>query len=319
MAEAARVGTSNNDRWLRRRDGTLFFARGVTTGLRDEKGAHIGFTKVLRDATAEKQADDGLKEVQVKLNEHATGLERVVARRTAELVETNEQLEAFVYSIAHDLRAPLRSITGFSQILLEDHLAALDSAAQHLLQRIHASSEFMDRLLLDLLAFGRTARAEIELGPVVLKRIWERALAQLTTQIEQSKARIEAADLGQVVRAHEATLGQVLVNLLSNSLKFVPPGVQPHIRVRAEGKGPRVLFWLEDNGIGIPLDQHERVFRVFERLHGSRYAGTGIGLSIVRKGVERIGGTVGFESEPGRGTRFWIDLPKAGSGARSIS
>jgi signal transduction histidine kinase len=114
-----------------------------------------------------------------------------------------------------------------------------------------------------------------------------------------------------VVLANEITLGQCLANLLSNALKFVGPGVRPNVRFWADKRGDYFRLWVEDNGLGIPTDQHERVFRVFERLHGARYPGTGIGLSIVRKGIERMGGKVGLESKPGTGTRFWVELPKA--------
>jgi signal transduction histidine kinase len=114
-----------------------------------------------------------------------------------------------------------------------------------------------------------------------------------------------------VVLAHEPTFGQCLVNLLSNALKFMAPNVRPNVRCCAEDRHEYSRIWVVDNGIGIPTAQHERVFRVFERLHGTRYAGTGIGLSIVRKGIERMGGRVGVESEPGNGSRFWIELRRA--------
>jgi signal transduction histidine kinase len=168
----------------------------------------------------------------------------------------------------------------------------------------------MDKLLVDLLAYGRTARAELELGRVDVHKAWDSALLQCAIQIEQSKACVEALQPLPAVRAHETTLGQILANLLNNALKFVAPGVQPRVTFRAEEQGNFIRLWLEDNGIGIATEQHERVFRVFERLHGSRYSGTGIGLSIVRKGIERMGGAVGLVSAPGYGTRFWIELPK---------
>jgi PAS domain S-box-containing protein len=296
---ATAMGTANNDRWLRRKDGTRFYASGMTTALKDESGRVIGFTKVLRDDTQKKQA--------------AEHLERTVAERTADLRATNEQLEAFVYSIAHDLRAPVRSMTGYAQMLVDDYASALDETGQHMLKRIQSSSEFMDKLLVDLLAYGRTARVELEITPVEVQRAWDTALLQCAIQIEQSNSRVDTIQPLPTVLAHEGTLAQVLANLLSNSLKFVGPGVQPHVRFSAEDRPDAIRLWVEDNGIGIPLHQRDRVFRVFERLHGSRYVGTGIGLSIVRKGIERMNGQVGFESEPGKGTRFWIDLPKAPS------
>ena len=297
LQTAAREGTANNDRWMRRKDGTRFFASGITTALKDEAGNVVGFSKVLRDVTEKKHAEEAL--------------ERTVAERTADLRATNEQLEAFVYSIAHDLRAPLRTITGYSQLLVDDHAGRLEPTAQHLLKRIQGASEFMDKLLLDLLAYGRTARSEITLGPVPVREAWKTALFQCSSQIEQTHAEVEAVEPLPTVRAHEATLGQCLANLLSNALKFVAPGVRPHVRCRAEERNDYARVWVEDNGIGIPTELQNRAFRVFERLHGSRYVGTGIGLSIVRKGIERMGGTVGLESEVGKGSRFWIELPKA--------
>ena len=296
---ATAMGSANNDRWLRRKDGTRFYASGMTTALKDESGRVVGFTKVLRDDTPKKQA--------------AEHLERTVAERTADLRATNEQLEAFVYSIAHDLRAPVRSMTGYAQMLVDDYAAALDETGQHMLKRIQGSSEFMDKLLVDLLAYGRTARVELELGRVEVRKAWNTALLQCAIQIEQSNALIETIETNEAlltVLAHEGTLAQILANLLSNSLKFVATDVQPHIRFSAENRSDTVRLWIEDNGIGIPEHQRDRVFRVFERLHGSRYVGTGIGLSIVRKGAERMNGQVGFESTPGHGTRFWIDLAK---------
>jgi PAS domain S-box-containing protein len=251
-----------------------------------------------------------LREAQKKLQEHADTLEHKIAERTADLKETNEQLEAFVYSIAHDLRAPLRAMQAFAQLLVEDHAGGLDETARHYLTRIKNSSEFMDRMILDLLAFGRTARSEVTLETVDVTAIWNAALYQCSAQIEQTKARIEAAPALPLVRAHEATLAQVMANLLNNAIKFVPPGVQPRIRFWTEDRGSIVRLWLQDNGVGIAPEHQERIFRVFERLHGATYPGTGIGLSIVRKGVERMGGKLGLESELGHGTRFWIELQK---------
>ena len=297
LRTAATKGTANNDRWMQRKDGTRFYASGITTALKDRSGEVIAFSKVLRDVTDKKQAE-----------EH---LERTVAERTADLRSTNEQLEAFVYSIAHDLRGPLRAMAGYSQLLVDDHAPALDETGQQMLKRIQTSSEFMDKLLVDLLAYGRTARAQLELSPVDVQKVWQATLLQCAIQIEQAKAQVETVEPLPRVRAHEATLIQILMNLVSNGLKFVEAGVQPRIRFRAEEKAETFRLWVEDNGIGIPADQQERAFRVFERLHGTRYAGTGIGLSIVRKGAERMGGQVGLESEPGKGSRFWIELLKA--------
>lgn len=283
-----------------------------------EEGRFIHTRCFTVDVTERKKAEEALRLAQSQLHEHARRLETRVAERTAELRATTEQLEAFVYSIAHDLRAPLRSTTSFSQLLLDDHAAQLNETGRNFLKRIQNASEFMDKLLLDLLAYGSTSRASMELGPVEVEKAWASAVFQNAALAEESGAQLRVVRPLPAVHANETTLGQCLANLLSNAIKFVAPGVQPEIRFwceeftpPADESGTRIRLWMEDNGIGMAPEHQERVFRVFERLHGTRYPGTGIGLSIVRKGVERMGGRVGLESLPGQGNRFWIDLRKA--------
>jgi PAS domain S-box-containing protein len=293
------------------KDGRTLDVSLSISPLKDSFGKIIGASKVLRDITQRKRVEAALVKAQHELKQHAVNLERIVAERTADLRATNEQLETFVYSIAHDLRAPLRTVTGYSQLLREDYAAGLGETAHQLLSRIQASSEFMDKLMLDLLAYGRTARAQLELGLVQVQNAWESALFQCAAQMEGTHGQVETIQPLPTVVAHESTLGQVLANLLSNALKFTMPGARPRVRFYTEERGDKVRLWVQDGGIGIPKDQHERVFRVFERLNGARYPGTGIGLSIVRKGVERMGGMAGVESNPGNGSQFWIELPTA--------
>lgn len=274
-------------------------------------GGRTRFSYVAKDITERKLTELALRDAQARLQEHASQLEQAVAERTAELREASEQLETFVYSVAHDLRGPLRAVTGFAQLLVEDYAEKLDPTARHMLERIQGASEFMDRLVIDLLTFGRVARARIELEPVSVAKAWEQAWFQCAVEAERSRAKVEVIEPLPCVRGHEATLGQMLANLLGNALKFVADGATPEVRLRAEPRGEWVRLWVEDNGIGIAPDQRERVFRVFERLHGTRYGGTGVGLAIVRKGAERMGGRTGVESEPGKGSRFWIELRRA--------
>ena len=293
----------------RRKDGTLLHISLTVSPVRNDRGEIVGASKIARDVTARIRAQEALHQAQAELQSHAANLERSVAERTADLRATNEQLETFIYSIAHDLRAPLRSMTGYSGLLLEDYSDRLDESGRKMLSRIQSASEFMDRLLMDLVAYGRVSRVQLDLGTVEIQKAWESALLQCAIQIEGSKATIETVRPLPKVRAHESTLGQVLANLLSNAIKFVPDDIDPRVRFWAEPRSEFTRLWVEDNGIGIPAEQQDRVFRVFERLNGARYAGTGIGLSIVRKGVERMNGRVGLESAPGKGSRFWIDLP----------
>lgn len=310
-SEHLQLGRSWEDTFpLRGRNGQYRWFLSRAFPIRDEQGNIVRWFGTNTDITELLEAQEGLKLAQKELQEYAATLEQKVKERTADLKESNEQLEAFVYSIAHDLRAPLRSMQGFSRVLIEDCASALDETGHRYLDKIKTSSEFMDKMILDLLAFGRTARSEIQSKTVEVETAWKAALYQCANQIEQTKAQIDTNPPLLAVCAHEATLTQILANLLSNGIKFVEPGVQPNIRFTAEDCGATVRLWVQDNGVGISPEHHERVFRVFERLHGARFTGTGIGLSIVRKGVERMGGKVGLESEPNKGTRFWIELQK---------
>jgi signal transduction histidine kinase len=238
-------------------------------------------------------------------------LETIVGLRTAELLLSNAQLETFVYSIAHDLRAPLRAMQGFSQLLVQDHAASLNAQGQDYANFINTAAQTMDRLLADLLAFSQISQQKIELEPVPLEAAVTFALSGCETEIRESCAQIESIPPWPTVMAHATTLRQVLVNLISNAVKFVAART-PHVRLRAEDRpGGYVRIWVEDNGIGIPAEFQEKIFNVFQRLHTTEYAGTGIGLAIVQKGAERMGGRAGLESAPRLGSKFWIELARA--------
>ncbi|HEY0456929.1 MAG TPA: PAS domain S-box protein [Verrucomicrobiae bacterium] len=304
-----RMGTYETRR--KRKDGVLLDVSVTVSPLKDPNGTITGMSKIDRDITEQKKNERELKEAQQRLAEINAELEQRVAERTQQLTETNEQLESFVYTIAHDLRAPLRSMQAFSTMLLDDYASKLDSDARNYANRIVRAAERMDTLVLDLLAYGRVARAEISLGPCRISDAWALALAQHEHTIRSKEARIDTGPSLPLVVAHEPTLAQALSNLLGNALKFVQPGTTPQVHLSTELRDAKVRIWLADNGIGIAPEYHERIFRIFERLNGPDFPGTGIGLSIVRKGIERMGGAVGIESEPGKWSRFWIELPKA--------
>jgi signal transduction histidine kinase len=255
---------------------------------------------------------DAFTAMATRVNENRQRLEERVRERTAELQERNEELEAFSYSISHDLRAPLRAMQGFSRALLEDYGDKLDDKGREFAERVVAGARGLDQLIQDLLAYSRVSRAELRLGPVDLGRVMGLATRQVETEMRARGARLKIEEPLGAVWGHDATLAQVIANLLGNAIKFVAPERTPELVARAETRNGRVRLWVEDNGIGIDPQHHERIFRVFERLHGSDdYPGTGIGLAIVRKGVERMGGRAGVESQLGQGSRFWIELPGA--------
>jgi PAS domain S-box-containing protein len=286
-AEFRVIGINDHvERWVAARGQTFF-----------KDGRPSGYIGGALDITERKRAEERL--------------EKAVAERTAELRETNSQLEDFVYTIAHDVRAPLRSMQAFSSLLLEEYSPTLDATAQDYARRIVRSAESMDAMVLDLLAYGRVARSEMALNTVDVRAAWDAAIAQNEQAITEKRASVLAVLPLHSIRAHETTFIQVLANLLSNALKFVAPGATPQVRISSQSVGDRVHVTVEDNGIGIAPEHQERIFRIFERLHGKTYGGTGIGLSIVRKGVERMGGRITLDSAPNHGTRFHLDLPAA--------
>jgi signal transduction histidine kinase len=246
----------------------------------------------------------------------AAVLERQVAERTARLQQATAELDTFAYSVSHDLRAPLRALQGLSGVLLEDYADRLDEVGRDYLRRIGLSAERMDTQIQDVLAYTRLLRAALTLRSVALDRVVEAARARLAAELEARGAELHVDGPLPAVVGHADTLVLVVASLLSNAAKFVAPGQRPAIRVGADTAGAAVRLRVEDDGIGVAPEHHERIFGVFERLHGiESYPGNGIGLSLVRKGVERMGGRVGVESQLGRGSRFWIELPLAEGGS----
>ncbi|HXG62397.1 MAG TPA: ATP-binding protein [Planctomycetota bacterium] len=268
----------------------------------------MGILRDLADATAIAFANIALYDELRRLNED---LERRVAERTARLEEVLRELDAFAQHVAHDLRAPLRAMRGFAQIALEELGTGPEAAGpREWLGRVLEAGDRMDALIVDLLAYSRLARAELPRERTDLDRLLDEVLLEARPSLAERRGEVVVdRPLGNVV-AHAPALKQVFHNLLSNAIKFVAPGVPPRVRIYAEPRPPRRRIWVEDNGIGIAPEDQERIFRMFERLHTQdRYPGTGIGLAIVRRAMERMSGGAGVESRPGEGSRFWIELP----------
>ncbi|HEX7899271.1 MAG TPA: response regulator [Planctomycetota bacterium] len=226
--------------------------------------------------------------------------------------ELSRELELFSSSVAHDLRAPLRAIEGFADALVEDHGATLQPEARGYLDRMTNAAKRMDALIRNLLAYSHVARQKVEPRKIDLSVLVIDVQREWADTIETKGADVLLEAPLLAVSGHELTLRQALSNLLGNALKFTREEVPPVVRIRTERKGDLVRLIIEDQGIGIPPEGQKRLFRPFERLHGQdRYEGTGMGLAIVRRAIEKMGGTVGVESEPGRGSRFFIELPAA--------
>jgi PAS domain S-box-containing protein len=257
-----------------------------------------------------KRADQALRKAKEELARANQDLEQKVEERASKLQETVAELESWSYSIAHDMRAPLRTMHGYSKLLAEEHGPKLEPAARYYLQRIDAATQRLDQYIRDLLDYGKVVRGDLPMASVDFGALVDEIV---TTYPNFQPARCDIQVLGALpaVQANAAALTQVISNLLDNAVKFVKPGAFPHVRIRAEEVDGWVRLWFEDEGIGIDGRSHKRIFGIFQSLHPhGTYEGTGIGLAIVRRAVERMGGKVGVQSEPGHGSRFWVDLKK---------
>jgi signal transduction histidine kinase len=239
-------------------------------------------------------------------------LEGMVKERTAALNESKRQLEAFCYTLAHDLRAPLRAIEGFADILRMDHASDMPADAAKGVIRIRNSAERMGRLILDLLAYTELSREKIQKSSVDLEIVTMRVLRIFSDEIERIGADVSVELPAKNVMADPSAIERILMHLIANALKFADPDRPLRIRICSEKEPPDVRISVIDNGIGIDPRFRERIFGVFERLSpAGNPTGTGIGLAIVKRSVEKMSGSVGVESTPGVGSRFWFQLPAA--------
>lgn len=306
----------------RRKDGNYRWVGWTAAPFPAEKLIYI----FGRDVTARREAEEKILHLNGALED-----------RIAALTEVNRELETFNYSISHDLRAPLRSMSGFAQALLDGEASKLGQQGADYVRRIANSAKRMDTLLQDLLEYSRVARVSMPPTNVNLDGVVGEIVTLREREIQETKAEVDVkAPLG-IVSAHFPTVQQILANLIDNGLKFVNKNEPPRLRIWTEpvsdgvpeakaengkpaqnGQTRSLRIWVEDNGIGIEKEFHEKIFGLFERLHPSHaFPGTGLGLAIVRKGVERMGGRVGLESTPQSGTKFWVELPAGAEGAKA--
>jgi signal transduction histidine kinase len=289
--------------------------------------SELGYSnlELARSAEQLRQSEQRMARAQVELQRLNADLERRVQDRTAKLQEAMNDLEHFSYTIAHDMRAPLRAIQGFGGIMRRELCADCPKPSNlDWLDRITASANRMDRLITDALLYSQTVQQEFNCSPVDTQALLK-SLLESYPPLRASRGQIQIHGRLPWVLGNEAGLTQCFSNLLSNAVKFVQPGKQPQVRVWAEdapganfsgplpspGQAPaRVRLWFEDNGIGIPPEAQGRLFQMFQRA-SSAYEGTGIGLALARKITERMGGRIGMESTPGQGSRFWVELRRA--------
>jgi signal transduction histidine kinase len=238
-------------------------------------------------------------------------LEQRIAGRTAALNAKSKELETFAYSVAHDLKAPLRGIDGYGRLLLADHSAQLDDEGQMFLKTIHESTQEMSQLIDDLLEYSRLERRDFhsdqfELGPFV-----SAVVEQKKRETSDNGIEFVVNVNGGVIVADRNGLTQSLRNYLDNAMKFSSKATNPRIEVGSHETAKNYVVWVRDNGVGFDMKYHDRVFDMFQRLNRTEdYPGTGVGLAIVRKSMERMGGKAWAESRPGEGATFYLEIPK---------
>jgi len=292
-----------------RKDGTFLNVSLTVSALKDHNGQIIGASKIARDITERKRAEVELRQAQEKLNLYAEELEKQVVARTAYLDESIRSLESVCYTIAHDLRSPLRAMQGFTQIIAEDYAPAFDEEGRALTSRIVTATTRMDALIHDLLEYAKLSHVDLPCQTLDLNEVMQKVMEALHSDIISKKAQILIQSLPPVW-GNQTIVEQILTNILTNALKFVEKNEPPSIEIWSESMegGPRIF--IKDNGIGIAEKHQDRIFEMFQRLHENekQYAGTGVGLAIVKKSIERIGGSVGLYALESQGSCFYLDF-----------
>ncbi len=280
-------GPVSNEEWLTfAEDGYRGLFQTVKTPVTNDGGEVVGILAIARDITLLRQAEEKLRIV------NAT-LEQRVAERTTELEVLNQSLESFVYSVSHDLKAPLRGIEGYSQLLKEDYGQALDDDGRFFIANIRSGVERMGELIDDLLAYSRMERRKLDSLKLDLAVVVEQALKEKAEDIAAKGVEI-VTDLPSVwIQADINGMSLVMRNLLENALKFSAKSVRPRLEIAFRVSDDQVIVLIADNGIGFDMMYHDRIFEIFQRLHRLEdYPGTGIGLALVKKAMQRMGGKV---------------------------
>jgi len=316
LKTAAAAGRFEDEAWRIRRDGSQFWASVVLTALRDEDGRLKGFVKVTRDTTDRKKADEEIRQLNASL-------EQRVAERTEELLtsnealrQSNEDLNQFAYAASHDLQEPLRMVALFSQMLQSAYTGRLGPEADEYISYVVNGAQRMEQLLKDLLEYSQAgSKSEGPAQPVDCGKIMEKVLLNLQVSLAQTGAAVTWSDL-PTVPAQDVPMVQLLQNLIGNAIKY-RGSEPPQIHVSANRRRTDWMFCVRDNGIGIEPKYAQQIFGVFKRLHGHDYPGTGIGLAICQRIVERYGGRIWVESTLGEGSLFYFTLPKVAAEATS--
>jgi signal transduction histidine kinase/HAMP domain-containing protein len=305
VARARRKLPQEREWTILRKDGTRIMALLSVSGMWNDSAQLTGFVGLLYDLTERRRADQEIHRLNAEL-------EQRVLDRTAELQSANRELESFSYSVSHDLRAPLRHLDSFVQLLLKTSRSQLNEKAQHYLDNISDSARRMGQLIDDLLRFSRTGRADMHPEEVDMNQLVTEVLLPLREDLASRRIEWVVPDLPSVL-GDRALLRQVWANLFDNAAKYTGPRPSARIEVISRKQDGELVFAVADNGVGFDMRYAGKLFRIFQRLHSeAEFPGTGVGLATVRRIVERHGGRVWAESEPDRGATFYFALPARG-------
>ncbi len=303
LRTAAAEGRTVNEGWRVRKDGSKFWSQGVITALRDEQGKLRGYSKIAHDITQQQQAAAEIR----RLNEE---LEQRVRERTSQLEVANKELEAFSYSVSHDLRAPLRQIAGYVRLLELDAGPRLDEASRQHLDTIAASAKSLGDLIDALLAFSLMGRSELNRQPVNLAVLVEEARQELAHEAAGRQIDWQIGPL-PVIQGDAIMFRQVVINLISNALKYTRTRERARIEIGATESAEETTVFIRDNGVGFDMEHADKLFGVFQRLHpASQFEGIGIGLANVSRIIRRHNGRVRAEGAVDGGATFYFSIPK---------
>jgi PAS domain S-box-containing protein len=288
-----------------KKNGESFHVAITVSPVKDRSGKIVGLSKIVRDITSSKKSEEDL----VKANKMLLVQNEEKEKKAVELEAAIKELESFSYSVSHDLRAPLRAINGFTQIMVEDYLSQLDEEAKIILNEIIRNSHKMGELIDNLLSFSRIGKKPVTLSNINIKELINEVIAELKLEEPNRVFKITIKKL-ENINGDTNMLRQVFINLISNAFKYTGKKKEAEIEIGSYNEDNNIVYYVKDNGAGFDMRYYDKLFGVFQRLHSSNeFEGTGVGLAIIQKIITKHGGQVWADAKVNEGARFYISLP----------